>query len=76
MRRAYDDLVALGPLSVRIEPGELVALVGANGAGKTTLLAIAAGLSEWRDALTFGVMFLILVARPAGLFGARALRNA
>jgi branched-chain amino acid transport system permease protein len=44
--------------------------------GAVETLAVAYGLSAWRDALTFGVMFLILVARPAGIFGARMLRNA
>jgi branched-chain amino acid transport system permease protein len=52
------------------------AVIGGFVIGAVETLAIAFGLSEWRDALTFGVMFLILVARPAGLFGARALRNA
>jgi branched-chain amino acid transport system permease protein len=52
------------------------AVIGGFVIGAVETLAIAYGLSEWRDALTFGVMFLILVARPAGLFGARALRNA
>lgn len=33
----------LGPLSVRLEPGHLVAILGPNGAGKTTLLRLLAG---------------------------------
>jgi branched-chain amino acid transport system permease protein len=52
------------------------AVIGGFVIGAVETLAVAYGLSEWRDALTFGVMFLILVARPAGIFGARALRNA
>jgi branched-chain amino acid transport system permease protein len=52
------------------------AVIGGFVIGAVETLAVAFGLSEWRDALTFGVMFVILVARPAGIFGARALRNA
>jgi branched-chain amino acid transport system permease protein len=52
------------------------AVIGGFVIGAVETLAVAYGLSEWRDALTFGVMFVILVARPAGIFGARALRNA
>jgi branched-chain amino acid transport system permease protein len=52
------------------------AVVGGFVIGAVETLAVAFGLSEWRDALTFGVMFLILIARPAGIFGARALRHA
>ena len=52
------------------------AVVGGFVIGAVETLAVAYGLSPWRDALTFGVMFAILVARPAGIFGARALRNA
>jgi len=52
------------------------AVVGGFVIGAVETFAIAYGLSEWRDAITFGVMFLILVARPSGLFGKRALRQA
>jgi energy-coupling factor transport system ATP-binding protein len=33
-------------VSLRVEPGERVALMGRNGAGKTTLLRVVAGLTE------------------------------
>jgi branched-chain amino acid transport system permease protein len=52
------------------------AVIGGFILGAVETLAIAYGLSAWRDALVFGVMFVILVARPTGLFGKRALRSA
>jgi branched-chain amino acid transport system permease protein len=52
------------------------AVIGGFILGAVETLAIAYGLSEWRDAIVFGVMFLLLVLRPTGLFGKRALRAA
>jgi ABC-2 type transport system ATP-binding protein len=42
----YDETVALDDLSVGIDSGERVIVVGPNGSGKTTLLRITAGLLE------------------------------
>jgi ATP-binding cassette subfamily C protein len=41
---SYDGPVVVDEVSLRLTPGERVALVGASGAGKTTLAAIAAGV--------------------------------
>ncbi len=40
----YGDFQALFGVSLRVEPGEVVAVIGANGAGKSTLLKTIAGM--------------------------------
>jgi branched-chain amino acid transport system ATP-binding protein len=40
----YDDVQILREVSLQVEEGSIVALVGANGAGKTTLLKTISGL--------------------------------
>jgi branched-chain amino acid transport system ATP-binding protein len=40
----YGDLVALQGVSLSVEPGEILSVVGANGAGKTTMLRAISGL--------------------------------
>lgn len=42
----YGEMIALSPLSFRIQQGEIVALIGPSGAGKTTLLNILANINQ------------------------------
>ena len=45
----YGAIEALRGVSLRVEKGEVVTLIGANGAGKTTTLRTITGLLEPRD---------------------------
>ena len=49
----YSNLQALRDVSLRVEVGELVALIGANGAGKTTLLNTISGTLHGRSGEIF-----------------------
>jgi len=43
-REQQDECFILGPINLRLEPGELVFFVGGNGSGKTTLAKLLVGL--------------------------------
>lgn len=50
----YDSIVALRGVSLHVEKGEMVALIGVNGAGKsTTLMAIAGVLHPTQGVIAF-----------------------
>jgi branched-chain amino acid transport system ATP-binding protein len=52
---AYDGALAVRDVSLKVEPGEIVALLGANGAGKSTTVRMIAGvLRPQRGAIRFG----------------------
>ena len=46
LTRRYGDFIAVEDVSFRIEPGEIVGLLGHNGAGKTTIMKMLTGALE------------------------------
>ena len=51
------------------------ALVGGLLLGLAEVFAVQYVGSSWRDVIAFGLLFLILLVRPQGLFGARKVRE-
>lgn len=66
LAKHYGDAPALSPVTLRVENGERVALIGHNGSGKTTFLRMVAGLLEPSSGS------VVVGAYPAGTLNARA----
>ena len=49
----YGDVQALNGVSLEIDEGAIVAIVGANGAGKTTLIRTIAGILRGRGTISY-----------------------
>jgi branched-chain amino acid transport system ATP-binding protein len=70
----YGDLVGVADISLQVEAGQVVALLGSNGAGKTTTLAAIAGLIApsrgriaWRDESISGLPAYAIVGKGLAL---------
>jgi len=66
VRRGLGDTVVLEIPQLRVEPGELLMVVGANGSGKSTLLRLVAGLL---DAEQISGEVLVRTGARVGLVG-------
>jgi branched-chain amino acid transport system ATP-binding protein len=70
----YGDLIGIADISLRVETGQVVALLGSNGAGKTTTLSAIAGLIrpsrgriEWRGETISGQPAYAIVSKGLAL---------
>jgi len=70
----YGDLVGVADISLKVEAGRIVALLGSNGAGKTTTLSAIAGLIrpargriEWRGEIISGQPAYAIVSKGLAL---------
>ncbi|HEY0941353.1 MAG TPA: ABC transporter ATP-binding protein [Steroidobacter sp.] len=68
--KRYQDVTAVEQVSLRLEAGEAIALVGHNGAGKTTLIKLLLGLIRPSEGSV-----LIGGVDPAGAQGAQTRRK-
>ena len=70
----YGDLVGVADISLKVEAGQIVALLGSNGAGKTTTLNAIAGVArpargrvKWRGELISGQPAYVIVRKGLAL---------
>ncbi|HEV7200812.1 MAG TPA: ATP-binding cassette domain-containing protein, partial [Candidatus Limnocylindria bacterium] len=64
-----NHVLALGGISLTVDPGEFVCLVGASGCGKSTLLNLVAGLDQpSRGTVDVGTAHTTLMFQEAALF--------
>ena len=63
----YDDRVAVRDVSLRVVPGQLVAIIGANGAGKSTFLRALNGSVQFQSGE------VVLDDRPVVSYSRRAV---
>ena len=50
---SYGKIEALSGISLHVEKGEIMSIIGANGAGKSTLLKCIAGMLKYQGSITF-----------------------
>ena len=50
---SYGKIEALSGISLHVEQGEIMAIIGANGAGKSTLLKCIAGMLKYHGTISY-----------------------